>query len=482
MSAEIRKLKDGELTVYPQTVGTAVILEDGTTVQDLADKVVITDQAEYSNLPVKTDTSVYVVKKTATFGGLVVSSPLIYRNGEYQLTSSWEDGWSYNSYENEYGKTEGSTYFSFIELGKRFDSRGENFDNNSGDIDNANTLNGWRIPTGDEIRCIWGLNRPGATIGDVEGIHFIILHDAGSPSHSDQSPIGVLVFPDNITILNNSNIENIESYADGECDGDYTREDINSFIEQGCIYMPCEGWFSDDSWTKQNEYVELISADEADSVNAKEIYMGVSDFSVGGGTGSMNKLTTYYITYLVKSATADPGVYVGDKEVTSGTGSSGGANITSLLKSAPIAEKRYYNDLSASIINICHPLVDYPGAEVVLLRYKKKNSKKMHKSSEIIRNYKKGWCIATKVDGSNFQYLTLQDGMNTNTLLSFIGSLDKKGKHFGIALRIPNPEWKWSQTKQKNGKRQGIPESLWSDIFKINVQVQQGSIYIDFRQ
>lgn len=28
--AEIRKLKDGELTVYPQTVGTAVILEDGT--------------------------------------------------------------------------------------------------------------------------------------------------------------------------------------------------------------------------------------------------------------------------------------------------------------------------------------------------------------------------------------------------------------------------------------------------------------------
>ena len=35
--AEIRKLKDGELTVYPQTVGTAVILEDGTTVQDLAD-------------------------------------------------------------------------------------------------------------------------------------------------------------------------------------------------------------------------------------------------------------------------------------------------------------------------------------------------------------------------------------------------------------------------------------------------------------
>lgn len=36
--AEIRKLKDGELTVYPQTVGSAVILDDGTTVQDLADK------------------------------------------------------------------------------------------------------------------------------------------------------------------------------------------------------------------------------------------------------------------------------------------------------------------------------------------------------------------------------------------------------------------------------------------------------------
>jgi len=37
MSAEIRKLIDGDVTVYPLTVGEAVSLEDGSTVQDLAD-------------------------------------------------------------------------------------------------------------------------------------------------------------------------------------------------------------------------------------------------------------------------------------------------------------------------------------------------------------------------------------------------------------------------------------------------------------
>lgn len=38
MSAEIRKLKDGDINVYPITTGSAVTLDDGTTVQDFVDK------------------------------------------------------------------------------------------------------------------------------------------------------------------------------------------------------------------------------------------------------------------------------------------------------------------------------------------------------------------------------------------------------------------------------------------------------------
>ena len=149
-----------------------------------------------------------------------------------------------------------------------------------------------------------------------------------------------------------------------------------------------------------------------------------------------------------------------------------------VLRTAPSIKKViFYTDFDSDEYyeeyQIDHPYMNKPGAEVVLLGYRKKNGKKkLTGGGDYYWDYKKGWSVVSGKRGFGPIYFTfhkhtpvyeLRNWMDNNNILLTSSS------HFGIALRIPNPEWTRLSTKHKNAIYKGIPESLWSDVLSVNI-------------
>ena len=141
-------------------------------------------------------------------------------------------------------------------------------------------------------------------------------------------------------------------------------------------------------------------------------------------------------------------------------------DVIKLLHSAPTFSARGRVKNGNLTYYVDHPLSDMDGSEIVLLRYAKRNGKKHE-------NYrgtpKKGYCVAV---GSSSQgnYFTFSKSTRNDELYDFLSESGLAlGYHFGLALRIPNPEWTWGQTIHKNATREGISESLWSDVLPISI-------------
>lgn len=177
------------------------------------------------------------------FGGLYFTpGPLVYRSGEFQVQKTWNEA---NSWNSKYGLTEGSTYFSFIELGQRFDSRGSSFSTTSGDINNGNPLSydgyDWRLPTEDEIMIFMGkrfstIYRPGSTVNGNVGKHYVEIKFSNSIGGGG----GYLVFPDNKKI---TGFEINSMYFDNASYGVYlaNMDGLDNYIKQGCVFIPYSG-------------------------------------------------------------------------------------------------------------------------------------------------------------------------------------------------------------------------------------------------
>ena len=139
-----------------------------------------------------------------------------------------------------------------------------------------------------------------------------------------------------------------------------------------------------------------------------------------------------------------------------------------VLKTAPTLTKRRNNYI------IDHPYIDKPGAEIVLLRYNKKIHKKQPDPDSpglYLHPYKKGWCVAVGPShaGAYFTFSKYTSCYSLETFFDDNNLLVTASRHFGIALRIPNPEWTRPATRHKNAIYKGIPESLWSDVLSVNV-------------
>ncbi len=139
---------------------------------------------------------------------------------------------------------------------------------------------------------------------------------------------------------------------------------------------------------------------------------------------------------------------------------------------------------------VSHPLQNIPGSEFVLIKYASNNYKKIGHGSR--QNPKKGWCVAA---GTNPNLDLDPDDFDTNCISSngtyfifpkndfttckdFNVYLDEKYtagygvsslKGLGIALRIPNPEWEWTSTLHRNAHREGICESIWSEVRRLKI-------------
>lgn len=197
-----------------------------------------------------------------------------------------------------------------------------------------------------------------------------------------------------------------------------------------------------------------------------KIYVGgtlYSDGTVGDRVTDMQEYTAWLDSFVWA------GKSVWHKK-NSGGGGGGGVD-AKVLKTMPTFMARGKRN-NERVYYVTHPMMNDEGAELVLMRYAKKNGKVSgHGRQQHERGMaKKGYCIAAGADADNHAYFTFTEGTTADDLYDF---MDNHGiqcnRHFGIALRIPNPDYDGPATTLKNATYKGVPESLYSDILPIYV-------------
>ena len=184
------------------------------------------------------------------FGGLEIAPG----NLCYDGTTFLIDGdWSHYSYGAQHGKVRGSYYFNAPELASFFDSRGDAFDEASGDIDNNGNKvsfgghDDWRLPTMTELQTLIdgrspGRNRPGSFVNGhsaamkhkevrIEGVYL--------PGITQETLSGLLIFPDG-EIISGETMPSQDNLFH------LTTNQLEEFLEQGCVFLPAYGYFNND--------------------------------------------------------------------------------------------------------------------------------------------------------------------------------------------------------------------------------------------
>lgn len=224
------------------------------------------------------------------FVGLQISKgPLYYGTNGYEI----KDSWNYSSFDQYFGKTIGSTFFNFIEMGQLFEDT--NFSSSSGDIENSlDPLNGWRLPTKDEWTSIISTVRDGSTINGVNNKHYAMIELIDTTFAGDSTPRGILLFPDNenisgitLTYMDNSSINT-----------GITISQLNNYLNQGCKFIPCNGYYHS-NWQVGGSTGNYWSSIENNSERAYYLYFSHNYIS---STDYTNK-QYYYGVWLVKDST-----------------------------------------------------------------------------------------------------------------------------------------------------------------------------------
>ena len=227
--------------------------------------------------------------KSYKFAGMAITSgPLYYGSNGYEI----KDGWNYDSYNSIYGKTDGSTYFNFIELGQLFES--SVFSTSDGDIEKIlDPLDGWRVPTNAEWATILGTTRSGSTVNGFSNKHYAMIQLADVTHANADTPSGLLIFPDGETITGValSNMDNTTSNTG------ITESQLNDYLSQGCIFLPGSGYYDGQTWGNGHYY---WSSTENNSSTGYDLYFGPSNIISSGDY--KDKGTYYFPVYLVKDA------------------------------------------------------------------------------------------------------------------------------------------------------------------------------------
>ena len=280
---------DGEfIAITCQTYGAEIYYRLGQTGEfssystsiPITENTVVEAYAVKNGLQSNTVTENCIAKKTYKFADLELSQgPLYYGSNGYEI----KEGWNYDSYSSIYGKTEGSTYFNFIELGQLFES--SVFSTSDGDIEKVlDPLDGWRVPTNAEWASILGTTRSGSTVNGASNKHYAMIQLA------DVS--GLLIFPDGETITG------VElSYMDNTTSNTgITESQLDNYLSQGCIFLPGSGYYNG-NWSNGHYYWSSI---ENNSSTGYDLCFGPSNPISSGDY--KDKETYYFPVYFVKGA------------------------------------------------------------------------------------------------------------------------------------------------------------------------------------
>lgn len=177
---------------------------------------------------------------------MIAPAPLKYTGSTFAIV---DDDWNHESWGTVYGMNEGSYYFSFIDLGKCFDSEETSFSNSSGNINADNRIsyggyNDWRLPTYDEVLMLLTSSsaiRIGSTVNGSENKHYAIVNLPGTnfANSGENYFYGLLIFPDNKIITGKAfTVLDSNTITDG-----FVVSDIDEYISQGCAFIPAAGRF-----------------------------------------------------------------------------------------------------------------------------------------------------------------------------------------------------------------------------------------------
>ena len=131
---------------------------------------------------------------------------------------------------------------------------------------------------------------------------------------------------------------------------------------------------------------------------------------------------------------------------------------------------------------VAHPMENYPGAQFVLMRYNKRNGKKHQTdppNNVVYHNYKKGWGVAIKgvMPGTSEAIMSpiilnkySDGGIDPYSLILTMQQRNfPLDTYYGVALRIPNPDYDGPITAHGNALYQGQREYIYSDILLIHI-------------
>ena len=227
--------------------------------------------------------------KSYRFAGMgLTPGPLYYGSDGYEI----KEDWNHDSYNSIYGKTVGSTYFNFIELGQLFES--SVFSTSDGDIEKVlDPLDGWRVPTNAEWASILGTTRSGSTVNGSSNQHYAMIQLEGVAHANTNTPSGLLIFPDGETITGValSNMDNTTPNTG------ITASQLNDYLSQGCVFLPGSGCYDGNLQTWNNEH-HYWSSTENDSSTGYDLCFGPSISS----NDNKDKENCYFPVYLVKDA------------------------------------------------------------------------------------------------------------------------------------------------------------------------------------
>ena len=195
-----------------------------------------------------------VKKEFPSFGGLNIAPAPLYYDGVTFVIK--DDDWNHDSYNSVQGKASGSYYFRFDQLGMFFDSEGASFSTSSGNIDNEGSKvsygghDDWRMPTQAEWYTLTtgespGTSRSGSTVNGNAGSNYAIIQLDDVTYAETSTPVGLLLFPDGKTISGKA----LSGINNTTCTTGVTNAELQSYLNQGCAFLPASGHFQQGFWT-----------------------------------------------------------------------------------------------------------------------------------------------------------------------------------------------------------------------------------------